>query len=87
MMFKKLIELIIFIVVLLFFISLPYFIIKGIWWAYKSIPNCDTYYEYVDLDGNKGTSTQCKGYYGTLYCGDDNRAVMVKEIEKIEVCK
>lgn len=73
-------------IILFIFIS-PFFIIKIAIDYIKNIPNCETYYNYTDLDGVKDTSYQCKGFSGSLYCGDKNRAVLVKEIEKVEVCK
>lgn len=55
------------------FIAMIYFI-------HKEESKC--YYEYVDMQGNQGTSKDCRNSFGTLYCGDEDTVIKVQSITK-----
>lgn len=41
-----------------------------------------TWYEYVDIDGNKGTADSCFEHRAYITCDAGNKTVQVKEYEK-----
>lgn len=41
-----------------------------------------TWYEYVDVDGNKGTADKCYEHDAYITCDTGNKTVQVKEYEK-----
>lgn len=41
-----------------------------------------TWYEYVDVDGNKGTADKCYEHDAYITCNNGDKTVQVKEYEK-----
>lgn len=60
-----------------------YEINKQLYHAY----DCDTFYNYVDMAGNKGISKNCYKENEEFFCRDTKKIVKVLDFFKEEVCE